>query len=76
MIGNLWEWCSDWHAADYRGRPDPDVDPHGPPEGLGRVLRGGSWFTPPGVTPQSRTVDAADVRNDFYGFRPVAELPR
>ncbi len=41
MHGNLWEWCDDWQG-DYPS--ELAVDPVGPAEGLGRVLRGGSWL--------------------------------
>ena len=36
----FYEWCADWYG-DYP--PDPQIDPSGPPKGVYRVLRGGSW---------------------------------
>ena len=43
MHGNVDEWCSDWYHGDYYAE-SPSADPTGPSSGLGRVLRGGSWF--------------------------------
>jgi hypothetical protein len=42
MVGNLWEWVSDWYAPDYYLKP-PENNPQGPPSGSGRVVRGGSY---------------------------------
>jgi formylglycine-generating enzyme required for sulfatase activity len=39
-LGNVSEWCSDWYA-DYDGSV---VNPTGPRKGVGRVVRGGSWY--------------------------------
>ena len=47
--GSVWEWCWDWYARDAYARRGPeDVDPIGPPDGLERVARGGSWANEPG----------------------------
>lgn len=46
MHGNVWQWCQDW-SGDY---PQKDVvDPQGSEAGDGRVLRGGSWLSNPGL---------------------------
>ncbi|RYE77312.1 MAG: formylglycine-generating enzyme family protein [Myxococcales bacterium] len=43
MAGNVWEWCSDWFAADYYAH-SADRDPRGPDTGTTRIMRGGSYL--------------------------------
>jgi formylglycine-generating enzyme len=44
MLGNVFEFCSDWYAPDtYEMYPDGVVDPAGPESGTERVIRGGSF---------------------------------
>ena len=44
MLGNAWEWVSDWHGDNYYAQ-SPGSDPTGPTDGSVRVRRGGSWHT-------------------------------
>src|SRR5262249_41090326 len=44
VIGNVWEWVSDWYGAEYYGLGDAR-NPTGPLAGNLRVVRGASWVT-------------------------------
>lgn len=70
MIGNVWEWCSDW-LGEY---PKSAVkDPTGPANGDHRVLRGGSWhFFPSNCRSAFRNRLRPANRNYVTGFRVAA----
>lgn len=69
MHGNVWEWCHDGYDADYYSRSTA-ADPHGPADGLSRVLRGGSWNDYARLTRSAnRYRTTPDDRNATSGFR-------
>ena len=76
MHGNVGEWCNDFYAADYY-KSSPAKDPRGPDQGQKRVIRGGSWNSPPEkCTSFFRLSDAPGLPDvclgyDVYGFRCV-----
>jgi formylglycine-generating enzyme required for sulfatase activity len=72
VVGNVWEWASDWYAP-YG--PGALVDPQGG-SGTERVLRGGAWNggDPGWVRPTYRFKSQPSLRSHGVGFRCAKEL--
>jgi formylglycine-generating enzyme required for sulfatase activity len=75
LIGNVWEWVSDWSADDYYARA-PSADPQGPSSGEARVTRGGSWRPYPRIFRLSNRGRNRPERANYYiGFRCARSDP-
>ena len=69
MLGNVWEWVSDWYGEYPSGAV---TDPTGPDTGSNRGLRGGSWFNTAGyVRSALRNNVAPGYRYGSIGIRLV-----
>jgi formylglycine-generating enzyme required for sulfatase activity len=83
MLGNVWEWCSDWHDPDYY-KASPVDDPPGASKGVAgftggqpkpvNVLRGGFWNADEkGCRCATRSWYGPDNKKNIVGFRIVCE---
>jgi formylglycine-generating enzyme required for sulfatase activity len=69
IAANVHEWCADWHDRQYYA-VSPSRNPTGPPNGIRRASRGGSWRHAITI---SRTAARSKLDPSFrytdYGFR-------
>jgi len=73
MVGNVYEWVSDFFDRKYYQESEP-TNPKGPISGTFKIIRGGSWLTPSSsclIT--SRFYYGATASTCEIGFRVVLE---
>jgi formylglycine-generating enzyme required for sulfatase activity len=68
MAGNVKEWVRDWHETPYNQSPLPNYQ--GPPIGVWKIVRGGSWFGGTrGARTTSREGTEPETESTLIGFR-------
>lgn len=77
MAGNTWEWCSDYH--DQRWHVEGTrMNPAGPPTGVNRVLRGGSYLCHESYCQRyrnsARNGNSPDTSSGHIGFRIAQDV--
>jgi sulfatase modifying factor 1 len=76
VVGNVWEWCSDWFNPAYYNE-DYNDNPKGPSSGTARVMRGGSYLCHNSYCNRyrvaARSSNTPDSSSGNIGFRCVAD---
>ncbi|MGI8870552.1 MAG: formylglycine-generating enzyme family protein [Mycobacteriales bacterium] len=74
VVGNVWEWCSDWWGVEHAGPAD---NPVGPAGGDARVMRGGSYLCHDSYCNRyrvaARSSNTPDSSTGNLGFRTVRD---
>ena len=77
IVGNAWEWCSDWFSGQYHLDMliEERMNPKGPSEGDYRVTKGGSYLCHDSYCNRyrvaARTRNTPDSSTGHMGFRLV-----
>jgi formylglycine-generating enzyme required for sulfatase activity len=75
LRGNVWEWCGDYF--DVVISPDAVRNPAGPPAGLERAIRGGSFVSTTSSWSRGyRSSMDPRVRSRFTGFRVARSVAK
>ncbi|MBI4558768.1 MAG: formylglycine-generating enzyme family protein [Candidatus Hydrogenedentes bacterium] len=76
IVGNVWEWCSDWFSRDFHVS-GPRANPVGPPAGTAKVIRGGSYLCHESYCNRyrcsARTSNTPESSTGNLGFRCVVD---
>lgn len=76
VVGNVWEWCSDYFDRDYYLH-SPVEDPRGPEQSDRRVMRGGSFLCHDSYCNRyrvaARSSNTAESSASNIGFRVVSD---
>ncbi|XP_074861436.1 formylglycine-generating enzyme [Carettochelys insculpta] len=76
IVGNAWEWTSDWWAVHHSA--DETHNPKGPPSGTDRVKKGGSYMCHKSYCYRyrcaARSQNTPDSSASNLGFRCAADI--
>jgi formylglycine-generating enzyme required for sulfatase activity len=77
MVGNVWEWCADWFDAKHH-QFATTINPIGPPSGVARVMKGGSYLCHKSYCNRyrvaARSSNTPDSATTNIGFRCVRDI--